>query len=105
VRLVVADQFRQQGFAIIEASSADEAIRILNAGVMVDLVFADIHLPGSSLDGFGLARWIGKERPGVRVLLTSGYVPSPGPDGEVLLVKPYKYPDLLERIRLLLPTA
>ncbi len=103
VRLVVADQLRQQGFTIIEASSADEAIRILNAGVRVELVFADIHLPGSSIDGFGLARWIRNERPRVKVLLTSGQVPSPGPDGDVLLVKPYKYPELLQRIRTLLP--
>ena len=107
VRLVVADQLRQQGFTIIEASSADEAIRILKAAVPVDLVFADIHLPGSSLDGFDLARWIDQEQPDVKVLLTSGQVPSPGgrADGEVLLVKPYKYPELLRRIRALLPSG
>ena len=102
VRLVVADQLRQQGFAIIEASSADEAIRILGAPVQVDLVFSDIHLPGSSMDGFGLARWITDERPEAKVLLTSGQVLSPGPAGEVLLVKPYKYPELIRRIRALL---
>ena len=105
VRLVVTDQLRQQGFTIIEASSADEAIRILKAAVPVDLVFADVHLPGSSMDGFGLARWIGEEKPGVKVLLTSGQVPSPGPAGEVLLAKPYRYPELLRRIQALLPTG
>ena len=102
VRLVAADQLRQQGFEVVEASSADEAMRLLNAGVPIDLVFSDVHLPGSSLDGFELARWIGDKKPKVKVLLTSGQVPSPGPGGEVLLVKPYKYPELIQRLRALL---
>ena len=101
-RLVVADQLRYHGFAVIEVSSADEAIRILTARVKVDLVFSDVHLLGSSLDGFELGRWIRNERPEIKVLLASGEVPSPGPDGEVLLAKPYKYPELVRRVRDLL---
>ena len=102
VRLVVAEQLRYHGFAVIEASSADEAIRILTARVKADLVFSDVHLLGSSMDGFGLGRWIKDQRPEIKLLLASGEVPSPGPDGEVLLVKPYKYPELVRRIRDLL---
>jgi CheY-like chemotaxis protein len=102
VRLVVAEQLRYHGFAVIEVSSADEAIRILTTRVKADLVFSDVHLLGSSMDGFGLGRWIKNKRPEIKVLLTSGEVPSPGPDGEVLLVKPYKYPELVRRIRDLL---
>lgn len=102
VRLVVAEQLRYHGFAVIEVSSADEAIRILTARVKTDLVFSDVHLLGSSMDGFGLGRWIKDQRPEIKVLLSSGEVPSPGPDGEVLLVKPYKYPELVRRIRDLL---
>lgn len=102
VRLVVAEQLRYHGFAVIEVSSADEAIRILTARVKADLVFSDVHLLGSSMDGFGLGRWIKDQRPEIKVLLSSGEVPSPGPDGEVLLVKPYKYPELVRRIRDLL---
>lgn len=102
VRLVVAEQLRYHGFAVIEVSSADEAIRILTARVNTDLVFSDVHLLGSSMDGFGLGRWIKDQRPEIKLLLTSGEVPSPGPDGEVLLVKPYKYPELVRRIRDLL---
>ena len=68
----------------------------------VDLVFSDVHLLGSSLDGFELGRWIRNERPEIKVLLASGEVPSPGPDGEVLLAKPYKYPELVRRVRDLL---
>lgn len=102
VRLVVAEQLRQAGFEVIEARTADEAIRLLGAPLQIDLVFSDIELQGSSLDGFALARWITDERPRTKVLLTSGQVPSPGPGGEELLVKPYKYPELIQRLRMLL---
>ncbi len=102
VRLVVSEQLRQAGFEVIEATTADEAIRLLGAALHIDLVFSDIHLTGSSLDGFGLTRWIAEKRPEVKVLLTSGQVPSPGPGGEELLVKPYRYPELIQRLRVLL---
>lgn len=101
-RMVAANQLRQQGFAVIEVSSADEALRILDAPVKVDLVFADVHLEGSSLDGFGLGRWIRDNKPGTKVLLTSGLVSAPGPDGETVLPKPVKHEELLRRIRALL---
>jgi CheY-like chemotaxis protein len=101
-RMVAATQLRQQGFAVIEVSSADEALRILDAPVQVDLVFADVHLEGSSLDGFALGRWIRANKPGTKVLLTSGLVPAPGPDGETVLPKPIKHEELLRRIRALL---
>ena len=101
-RMVAANQLRQQGFAVIEVSSADEALRILDAPVQVDLVFADVHLEGSSLDGFALGRWIRANKPATRVLLTSGLVSSPGPDGETVLPKPIKHEELLRRIRALL---
>lgn len=102
VRLVAAEQLRQAGFDVIEARTADEAIRLLGAPVQIDLVFSDVRLQDGSLDGFGLARWISDQRPETKVLLTSGQVPSPGPGGEVLLVKPYQYPELIGRLRALL---
>ena len=88
------------GFTVIEVSSADEAMRILEAAVNVDLVFADVNLEGSSLDGFGLSRWVRDNKPGIKVLLTSGVVPAP--DDETVLPKPYKYDELVRRIRALL---
>jgi CheY-like chemotaxis protein len=101
-RMVAASQLRHHGFTVIEASSADEAMRILNAPVKVDLVFADVNLEGSSLDGFGLGRWVRDNKPGTKVLLTSGEVSAPGPGGETLLAKPYKYEELLRLVRALL---
>src|SRR5882672_8098467 len=48
-RMVAASQLRHHGFTVIEVSSADEAMRILEAPVKVDLVFAHVNLEGSSL--------------------------------------------------------
>ena len=73
----------------------------IGAAVNVDLVFADVNLEGSSLDGFGLGRWVRDHKPGIKVLLTSG-IRSPDPDGDTLLPKPYKYEELLRRVRALL---
>jgi CheY-like chemotaxis protein len=101
-RMVAASQLRHHGFAVIEVSSADEAMRILNAPVKVDLVFADVNLEGSSLDGFGLSRWVRDNKPAMKVLLTSGVVGSSASDDETVLPKPYKYEELLRRIRALL---
>jgi two-component system, response regulator PdtaR len=101
-RMVAASQLRYVGFAVIEVSSADEAMRILNAPLKVDLVFADVNLEGSSLDGFELGRWVRDNKPGTKVLLTSGVVGSPAPGGETLLPKPYKYDELVRCIRALL---
>ena len=101
-RMVAASQLRHHGFAVIEVSSADEAMRVLNAAVKIELVFADVNLEGSSLNGFELSRWVTENKPGMKVLLTSGAVPSPGPGGETFLPKPYKYDKLVRRIRTLL---
>jgi CheY-like chemotaxis protein len=101
-RMVAASQLRHHGFAVIEVSSADEAMQILNAPVQVDLVFADINLEGSSLDGFGLSRWVRDNKPAIKVLLTSGIARAPGPGDETVLPKPYKYEELVRRIRALL---
>ena len=62
VRMVVADYLRYRGFRVVEAGTADEAIRVLGTGERVYVVFSDVQTPGSP-DGFALARRIRRERP------------------------------------------
>lgn len=104
VRLVIADYLRECGYRVHEAVNADEAIAILQSPeVSVDVVFSDVEMPGS-VDGFGLARWIRANKPGMQVILTSGAERSAdiaatlceaGP----LLKKPYPSQDVVDRIR------
>ena len=71
VRLVIAEELREAGLAVIEATSADEAMAYLSAGGHADLVFTDIEMPGS-MNGLELARRLRSAKPDLPVILTSG---------------------------------
>jgi CheY-like chemotaxis protein len=71
IRSAVAEYLRISGNSVVEAANAAEAIAVFAAGVPIDVVFSDIHMPGT-MDGFGLARWISHHHPGINVVLTSG---------------------------------
>jgi CheY-like chemotaxis protein len=106
VRNVVAAYLRECGFDVIEANGADEAIRVLQAGVQVDILFSDIQMPGS-MDGFGLAQWVRRERPWLKVILTSGAARTAKDAGDLcehgpFLAKPYDHAELERHIRSLL---
>ncbi|MGZ5911480.1 MAG: response regulator [Reyranella sp.] len=106
VRTVIAAYLRDCGFDVVEAGSADEAVRVLEAGVRIDIVFSDINMPGS-LDGFGLAQWLRQERPGLKIILTSGAAQgvkdASDPGAHVpILAKPYDYAELARQLRALL---
>lgn len=110
VRLVIADYLRDCGYRVHEAAGAGEAVLILQSpDVSIDIVFSDVQMPGD-MDGFGLARWIRANKPGVQVILTSGVERSAdiaatlceaGP----LLEKPYPPQDVVERIKQLVAKA
>ena len=106
VRALVASYLRECGFDVVEAANADEAIRVLEAGMRVDIVFSDVNMPGS-MDGFGLAQWLRRERPGLKIILTSGAARTAKEAGELcehgpLLAKPYDHAELARHIRALL---
>jgi CheY-like chemotaxis protein len=72
LRMAISDYLQECGFKIYEAGTASEAIEMIESGrFAIDLVFSDIRMPGE-LDGFGLAQWVRKNRPGLPVILTSG---------------------------------
>ncbi len=110
IRLVIADYLRECGYRVHEAVSAEEAVAILQApDVSVDVVFSDVEMSGD-MDGFGLARWVRSNKPGIQVILTSGAERSAdiaatlceaGP----LLEKPYPSQDVVDRIRQLVAKA
>jgi CheY-like chemotaxis protein len=69
-RMALAENLRDAGYSVVEASSADDAMAYLNTGSQIDLVFADIQMPGS-MDGLELARRLRVERPSLPVILSS----------------------------------
>ncbi|MET0293767.1 MAG: response regulator, partial [Phenylobacterium sp.] len=92
------------GYRVLTASCADAALRILQDGEEVGLLFSDIVMPGG-ISGVSLAKSAQALRPDLKVLLTSGFVG----DRRVLeeagfpvLDKPYELPVLASRLRALL---
>ena len=72
IRMFGADMIADAGYQVIEAASADEALRILEGAEDIDLLFSDVDMPGS-MNGLALAEIVHKRWPNVRLLLTSGH--------------------------------
>ena len=88
---------------MLEAGTVAEAKEVLLRG-RVDLVFSDINLPNRET-GFALEKWVRRQFPEIKVLLTSG-APQAAEDTkdllEPLIPKPYKLSMLEGRIERLL---
>jgi CheY-like chemotaxis protein len=70
VRNVLAAMLTNQGFQVINAGSAEEALQLLDH-YQFDLVFTDLAMP--RVDGIAAATEIKARRPQTRVVLMSGY--------------------------------
>jgi CheY-like chemotaxis protein len=69
-RSAISDELRAHGFKVLEASSADDAITVLDT-MRVDLLFVDIHLPGTQ-NGLDVARHVRTNGMVTRMIITSG---------------------------------
>jgi CheY-like chemotaxis protein len=96
VRLVAVEFLEDSGFMVVEADSADGAIDLLTNDGPIDAVFSDVQMPGS-MDGVELAHWISREKPDVKVLLTSGNAPKQA--GVPILPKPYDLASVARRLK------
>ena len=85
-------------FSVLQAETAEEAIRLLRANRRIGVVFSDVQMPGN-MDGVDLAQWIGRELPQVKVLLTSGKVGHEQVGKWPLLAKPYQLGELAGQLR------
>jgi CheY-like chemotaxis protein len=69
---VTTTLLEQLGYRVVRAENAAEALRHLQQGIEVDLLFSDIVMPGQ-MDGIALAQTCQERYPDIPVLLTSGY--------------------------------
>lgn len=72
VRLDIVMSLENEGFTVLEASNADDAIAILNAHPEIRLMFTDIDMPGS-MDGLKLAAAVRDRWPPVKIIVASGH--------------------------------
>jgi PAS domain S-box-containing protein len=104
VRKYVITQITSLGYATLEAPNAAEALKIIENGATIDLLFTDIIMPGS-MNGRQLADEALRRRPALKVLFTSGYTENAIMHhgrldaGVLLLAKPYRKYELARMLR------
>src|SRR5215467_2743800 len=100
IRNIVRILLEREGYFILSAHNAEEALHISRKFPgAIHAVLSDVRMP--KMDGLELRERLLAERPGIQVLLMSGYVGSP--TGNIpFLAKPFGPAILLGRIRQLL---
>jgi CheY-like chemotaxis protein len=81
IRMTTVDMVSELGHAVFEAASGEEALDILNRNPDIDVLLTDLGLPG--MRGDILVREARSLRPGIAVIVASGYASRPG-SGEPL---------------------
>ncbi len=81
------------GYEVIEATSAEQALQLLNEGAAPDLVVTDHLMPGMS--GTDLALEMRARKPDLPILIVSGYAEAEGIAPDLpRLTKPFLYAEL-----------
>lgn len=92
------------GYQVEVAENAQEALSFLQQDLKIDLLFSDVVMPGG-MDGFELAKQAKILRPGIRVLMATGYtsrknrVANSDEKMDEILYKPYTRSILAQRLR------
>jgi CheY-like chemotaxis protein len=105
VRASTAAMLVELGYDVIEAASAEEALRMISGGIQLDVLVTDHLMPG--MTGVDLARALFLRKPEVAVLIISGYAEAEGIAPDLpRLTKPFRITDLaLSLASLLRPVA
>jgi CheY-like chemotaxis protein len=104
VRMSTADMLMDLGYEVVEAPSAEEALRLVGEGLRPDLVVTDHLMPGMS--GVDLARDLRSRQPDLPMLIVSGYAEVEGlAPGFPRLTKPFRSAELAASLAALLPAV
>ncbi|HEX5454456.1 MAG TPA: PAS domain-containing protein [Stellaceae bacterium] len=103
VRDVSVETLSSLGYEVSVARNGREALAVLRRPGPLDLLFTDIVMPGG-LSGVALARRARTIRPGIRVLLTTGYagLETAGADEFSMILKPFRPAELSRRVAALI---
>ena len=88
------------GYRVLRATSAKEALEVIESSEPINLLFTDVVMP-HGMSGIDLAREVRRRRPEVKVLITSGYTSRALGDKDefMSLVKPYSSAELAKKLR------
>ena len=104
---MAVESLEELRYRVIVARNAAEALEHLRGVERIDILFSDVVMPGG-MNGSQLAAEAQRVRPGIKILLTSGYVANLD-EGQVIghgelpvLNKPYRRDELARSLRLVL---
>jgi CheY-like chemotaxis protein len=101
IRVGAAALVEDLGCEFFEASSADEAIALLEQNPQITIVFTDIQMAGS-MDGLQLAAYVRRRWPPLKFIIVSGNHVATAiemPEGARFFPKPYNAATIGEAIR------
>jgi PAS domain S-box-containing protein len=97
VRMSTADMLSDLGYSVVEAASGEEAVRLISSGERFDVLVTDHLMPG--MTGTDLADTVRAAKPGMPVLLVSGYAEHQGIEPALpRLTKPFRADELAARL-------
>ena len=110
VATLIEECLTDEGYRVTLATDGVEAVEALPRGDY-DLLLTDVRMP--RLDGVGLVRHVRVARPGLPIVVLSGYIPPDartelhhlGVPNERVLQKPLPFPELHDAIRRALRAA
>jgi CheY-like chemotaxis protein len=100
VRALTVEMLKGLGYGVIVAPNAKAALALLKGKRQFGAMMTDVVMPGG-MSGIQLAKTARKLRPGLPILLTSGYAGGQGAadDEFAFLSKPYEFGVLASRLR------
>ncbi|TCZ82040.1 PAS domain-containing sensor histidine kinase [Lysobacter sp. N42] len=103
VQLMAIETLRHLGYAVLTADAAEPALDILRRDAEIEILFTDVVMP-KGMSGVDLMHEARRLRPGIKVLLASGYARGQLPtlpEGVDFIAKPYRVDDVRDRLQAL----
>jgi PAS domain S-box-containing protein len=101
IRTLVVNALTQSGYRVLSAASGDAALTLARGEPEIDLLLTDARMPGMS--GGELATQLAAARPGIRVMMMSGYTDETvRVDGSLMLKKPFTPRELRQKVESIL---
>ena len=103
VRAYSVEALKELGYVVIEANSPHDALRMIESGMPLSLLFTDVVMP--EMNGRQLAERAERARPGLKVLYTTGYTGNAAlsngllDPGTLYLSKPFTIDQLAHKVR------
>ena len=100
IRMMLADDLRDAGYQVIEASNADEALEVLR-GLTPDVIISDVNMPGS-VDGMGLLESVRETSPELPVIIMSAHAQPEvafAAGANHFVAKPFTFGAIVEALR------